>query len=283
VKSLDRIVDTTRYPIVEPDSDAWKTLVTQVQSELDADGCCRLSNFIRPELIDELRLEGERIAPAAHYVVETVNVYNIDIDTPLPDGHPGRVRMERGNAFVARDQIDPDAVIAQLYTDEKFRYFLACCFGRAQLYELADPLSALVLNVIRPGLSHPWHFDTNEFTVSLLTQEAELGGVFEYCPAIRSAASENLEDVAAVLAGRGDHLIRRLVLRPGDLQLFQGRYSLHRVSEVGGSAARHTAIFAYTEQPGVIGSVARTRQLFGRVRPEHLAAERRVRVDQLLD
>jgi hypothetical protein len=283
VESLDRIVDTARYPIVEPDSDAWKALVTQVQSELDADGCCRLSNFIRPELIDGLRREGERIAPAAHYVVETVNVYNIDIDTPLPDGHPGRIRMEKGNAFVARDQIDADSVIAHLYGDERFRYFLACCFGRAELYELADPLSALVLNVIRPGLSHPWHFDTNEFTVSLLTQEAELGGVFEYCPAIRSAASENLADVASVLDGRGDHLIRRLILRPGDLQLFQGRYSLHRVSEVGGSVARHTAIFAYSEQPGVIGSVARTRQLFGRVLPEHLAAERRVRVDQLLD
>ena len=32
-----------------------------------------------------------------------------------------------------------------------------------------------------------------------------------------------------------------------------------------------------------MGSVARTRQLFGRVALEHLAAERRVRVDELLD
>ena len=31
-----------------------------------------------------------------------VNAYNIGLDTPLPDGHPGRLRMERGNAFVAR-------------------------------------------------------------------------------------------------------------------------------------------------------------------------------------
>ena len=62
-------------------------------------------------------------------------------------------------------------------------------------------------------------------------------------------------------------------LRPGDLQLFKGRYSLHRVSTVHGRpTARHTAIFAYSERPGVVGSVARTRQLFGRVLPEHLAA-----------
>jgi hypothetical protein len=133
-------------------------------------------------------------------------------------------------------------------------------------------------------MEHPWHFDTNEFTVSMLTQEPQAGGVFEYCPNIRSAQAENFADVRAVLAGRGGHLIRRLSLRPGDLQLFKGRYSLHRVTSVHGATARHCAIFAYCERRGVVGSVARTRQLFGRVLPEHLAAEgHAVRVDQLLD
>jgi hypothetical protein len=133
-------------------------------------------------------------------------------------------------------------------------------------------------------MAHPWHFDTNEFTVSLLTQEASAGGIFEYCPNIRSAQSEHFDDVRAVLTGNGERLVRRLTLRPGDLQLFRGRYSLHRVSAVQGGTARHTVIFAYSERAGVIGSVARTRQLFGRVLPEHLAAaDRAVRGDRLLD
>lgn len=56
------------------------------------------------------------------------------------------------------------------------------------------------------------------------------------------------------------------------------------MSPVRGEVARHSAIFAYSERPGVIGSVERTRQLFGRVLPEHLAAEgRAVRGDRLLD
>ena len=47
---------------------------------------------------------------------------------------------------------------------------------------------------------------------------------------------------------------------------------------------RHSAIFAYTAEPGVIGRVERTRQLFGRVLPAHEEAERRrVRSDSLLD
>jgi SAM-dependent methyltransferase len=276
---LSRVVDTDAYPLTEPDTDTWKAVVAGIQRDLDGDGCSVLNNFIRPSLFEELRAQGEAAAPNAHYAIETVNVYNIDINSPLPDRHPGRVRMQRGNAFVARDQIEPDAIVSQLYRNHLFRHFIAACFGLPELYELADPLSALVLNVIRPGLEHPWHFDTNEFTVSLLTQEPDDGGIFEYCPRIRSAADENLDDVAAVLAGEGEHLVHRLTLRPGDLQLFQGRYALHRVSEVGAGIARHTAIFAYTQRPGVIGSVARTQQLFGRVLPEHLAAEKRVRGD----
>jgi hypothetical protein len=118
----------------------------------------------------------------------------------------------------------------------------------------------------------------------MLTQGSEAGGVFEYCPNIRSARAENFDDVRAVLTGNGGHLARSLSLRPGDLQLFKGRYSLHRVSPVRGEMERYTAIFAYSERPGVTGSVARTKQLFGRVLPQHLAAEgRAVRVDQLLD
>jgi hypothetical protein len=133
-------------------------------------------------------------------------------------------------------------------------------------------------------MAHPWHFDTNEFVASILTQSPEGGGVFEYCPNIRTTREENFPAVRGVLEGRRDDLVRRLTIRPGDLQLFRGRFSLHRVTTVRGSRARHSAIFSYCERPGVVGSVARTRQLFGRLEPVHLAAAgRAVRGDHLLD
>jgi hypothetical protein len=252
-----------------------------VRTALAADGCCVLPDFVRPDQQELLRAEGAALAPHAHHDVETVNVYNTAPDDTLPADHPARVPMQRGNAFVARDRIPADAVIHRIYTAPAFRRFVAACFGLPAVHELADPLSGLVLNVVAPGREHPWHFDTNEYTVSMLTQGPEAGGVFEYCPGIRSAGTENLDAVRAVLDGRGAP--RRLELRPGDLQLFLGRYSLHRVSPVAGGTARHTAIFAYSERPGVVGTVARTRQLFGRVTPAHLAAQdRAVRVDGLL-
>ncbi len=280
--SAVQVADTSRYPLAEPGSEPWREVVSRTRAELREFGCSVLRDFIRPELHDVLRDQGAEIAPDAYAKVEFVNAYNIATDTPLPEDHPGRTIMERGNAFVARDQIPPTAVIQQLYTSPEFQRFVAGCFELPSLHELADPLSGLVLNVIEPGRSHPWHFDTNEFTVSMLTQEATDGGIFEYCPNIRSETAENFDDVRAVIAGEGDHLIRRLTLRPGDLQLFRGRFALHRVSSVQGETARHSAIFAYSERPGVIGSPERTRQLFGRVLPEHLASAA-IRGDQLLD
>jgi hypothetical protein len=281
---IEKVVDIARYPLAEPDTDGWNEVVSRIRRELQGVGCSVLSDFIRPSLHETLRQECAAIAPSAYYDVETVNVYNIATDSSLPEDHPGRITMRRGNAFVPRDRVPAELIIHQLYTSDLFQHFVASCFELHRLYELADPLSGLCLNVVNPGMEHPWHFDTNEFTVSMLTQESETGGVFEYCPNIRSVHEENLDDVRAVLVGAADQRIRRLSLRPGDLQLFKGRYSLHRVSRVQGETARHSAIFAYSERPGVVGSVARTRQLFGRVLPRHLEAEgHAVRADQLLD
>ncbi|MEU0532783.1 HalD/BesD family halogenase [Amycolatopsis tolypomycina] len=275
------MVDTDRYPLTDPDGPAWREVVRRTRAELAGAGCSVLADFVRPELREVLRAECAALEPHAYTKVERVNAYNTAIDEPLPEDHPGRTILERGNAFVARDRVPPSAIIARLYTSPVFRRFVADCFGLPELHELADPLSGLTLNVIAPGRAHPWHFDTNEFTVSMLTQAADGGGTFEYCPNIRSATDENFAAVRSVLAGDTGP-VRRLDLRPGDLQLFKGRFALHRVSTVEGAIARHSAIFAYSERPGVIGSAERTRQLFGRVLPAHLAG-RSVRGDELLD
>ena len=279
----ERVVDLDRYPLHDPGSPRWREVVAGVREQLATVGCSVLEDFVRPDLRPLLQQQGDAVAPRAYYDVETVNVYNTDPDPSLPDDHPARATMERGNAFVARDELPEDYVVQQLYTSPSFQQLVAACFGLPELHVLGDPLSGLTVNVVTPGRSHPWHFDTNEYTVSMVTRAPEAGGGFEYCPNIRSASDEHLDDVRDVLAG-GRSLVRRLELRPGDLQLFMGRYSLHRVTPVEGATARHSAIFAYSERPGVVGSVARTRQLFGRVTEVHTAAQdQAVRVDQLMD
>ncbi|MFY8158926.1 MAG: hypothetical protein ACOVLJ_05760, partial [Ilumatobacteraceae bacterium] len=77
------------------------------------------------------------------------------------------------------------------------------------------------------------------------------------------------DGVGKVLDG-DQSLIHTLHLEPGDLQIFKGRYSLHRVTPLSGPTMRYVAIFSFTEMEGVVGSPERTKQLYGRVLPIHL-------------
>jgi len=282
--SIKEVIDADRFPIFDRESSRLSDLVSQTSISLEDDGCAVLKNFIRPEYLDCLTREVLDVAHLAYDNIDDVNVYNTDVSVDYPPEHPAHIVMKRGNAFVARDLIGEDAIIAQLYINRDFKAFIARCFGLDRVYELGDPYAGLCANILRPGLEHPWHFDTNEFTVSMLTQAAYAGGAFEYCPNIRTPSAENMNHVSEILTVSGSSKIKRLDLRPGDLQLFKGRYSLHRVTEVSEDRDRHSAIFAYSEIPGVIGSATRTRQLFGRVAPEHLRAEMsNARSDNLMD
>ena len=285
-KALETYVNGTDFPIQKRESYGYRALMERVQSDLMRDGCAVLKGFIKSEWHSVLEQEGQMVAPDAYFQTETVNAYNVPLDADLPQDHPAKVTMQRENAFVARDKIPFRHIIHQLFENERLAEFLSDCFGYEQLYKLADPLAGLCLNVLKPGCVHPWHYDVNEFTVSLLTKKPEAGGLFRYCPGIRSPRNENLSEVRQILEGgeRKDPRIKELDLDVGDLQLFQGRYSLHQVSAVKGQTERHTAIFAYTLAPNVIGGTVRTMQLFGRTLPEHEAFEhKKNRADNLLD
>jgi hypothetical protein len=192
--------------------------------------------------------------------------------------------IERSSGFIPGDSWEPGCATDVLFRSTELARFIADCLEVPHLYCYADPLAGLTANILDPGQQFTWHFDTNDFAVTVLVDEADEGGLFQYVPLIRSADDENFAGVQAVLEGETTG-VRTLTLRPGDLQIFRGRYSLHRVTRVASSSCpRHAAIFAYTQEPNVIGRLERTRQLFGRVLPEHEAAERkRVRSDALID
>jgi len=159
--------------------------------------------------------------------------------------------------------------------------FLAAAFGQTALFRYADPLAAMPINAMRSGDTFPWHFDTNEFTVTVVIQPAESGGVFEYVPNIRSCEDERYEAVEAVLAGANED-VRRLALKPGDVQLFMGRFTLHRVTAVSGERLRLVAIPSWSTIPGMIGKPYRTKEIYGRLSPAHLSSDQ-ARGDRLED
>ena len=241
------------------------------QTQLDTEGCSVLKGFLTAEGIARVEQQTTAVAPKAYYKTRHTNCYDSADDPSLPVDHPVRCFMERTQAFVAKDVIPQDDLIAQLYRNHEFQKFVATLLGRDQVFEYADPFGGLVVNVCQPGATHPWHFDTNEFIVSMLTKKPEAGGVFEYCPNIRSPGAENYDAVGKVLSGEDREQVRKLDLEVGDLQLFKGRFALHRVTHVQGDRERLSAIFAYAEQPGMIAKPERAKTLFGKVDAKHLA------------
>ena len=283
--SLPDLVDLSTFPIHDPASAGYLAAVTEARAGLRSEGCAVLGGFVRPAAVATLNDEIVERKHATHYSTEVINPYfHTAFNPDYPADHPVNTFIERSSGFIGGDAWDPGCATDVLFRAPEPARFIADCLEIPALHCYDDPLAGLTANICDPGQQFTWHFDTNDFAVTVLVQPADDGGLFEYVPQIRSADDEGFDAIAEVLAG-GRHGVRTLQLQPGDLQIFRGRHSLHRVTRVGaGSRPRHAAIFAYTLEPGVIGRVERTRQLFGRVLPEHTEAEReRIRSDALLD
>ncbi|MAM56576.1 MAG: hypothetical protein CMN25_04515 [Salinicola sp.] len=266
--TLEGLVDLDRFPLHDLASAQGRQLVEACRAQLADDGCVVLERFVPEAALAPLEKETERLSPQAHYNRNETNPYNSDGDTSLPASHPKNRFDDRTNGFVAGDRIDDRTIIRQLYRHPQFQRFIASVVGMETIHEYADPLADLVVNVLREGCQHPWHYDTNEFIVTLMTRKPQAGGRFEYVPGIRSPEGENFEAVEAVLDGDTRELKSR-DLQLGDLQVFFGRYSLHRVTPVVGERERHTVIFAYAKEPGFVGRPERARRIFGRMAPIH--------------
>jgi len=283
--TIEGLVDLDRYPIHDPANGRYREAVAEARSQLAATGCALNKDFVRPEALELFAREINERKPQTHFSRQDINPYfHTEINAGFPAGHPVNTFLERSSGFIPGDAWGAGCANDTLFRAPEVAAFLAYCLQIRELHCYAAPLAGLTSNILDAGQLFTWHFDTNEFAVTLLVQEADEGGLFEYVPDIRSVADESFDAIAHILAGRRDGVVS-LDLRPGDLQVFKGRYALHRVTRVASdSRSRHAAIFAYTEQPNVIGRVERTQQLFGRVLQEHVAAEAsRVRGDDLLD
>jgi len=263
VRNLVNIAD---YPI-HIDGDKRNAVLKTVRDNLAHDGCAVLKNFLTADGIAALTQEADAVAGNAHRSYNRTNVYFTADDETLPANDPRRRFYDRSNAFIPADNFKSDGALRTIHDFDGFDRFIQDCFQEDAFYRYADPLADVIINMAVEGNGFPWHFDTNNFTVTLAIQNADGGGAFEYAPGIRKG-TENFSEVGRVLDGASD-LIKVLELEPGDLQLFRGRHSLHRVTPLIGTTPRYVAIFSYVEQPDMVGSPERTEQLYGRTLPIH--------------
>jgi len=178
--------------------------------------------------------------------------YRLGEGEVLASSHPLKRKGKRNLAQVAADLIPPDFLLSQLYHSKLMLDFLAAVTGQT-IYRNQDPYQSLNISVMDQGGCQQWHFDSGNMVTTLLLQEPEAGGVFEYAPGIRSESDENFAAVQAVLDDRSERVLSNR-LQAGTLSLFRGHYSLHRVTPVEGKRQRIQAILGYTTKPNLFGS-----------------------------
>jgi hypothetical protein len=261
-----QLVDLERYPVCDPASAHLAEVVSAARGQLRRLGAAELPGFLTADGVHALVRNADDLAPRAHLSSGQGTAYLEFPDFNLPADHPRLHFGDYAVRAVPYDMTPRSSPLRRLYEWDPLKDLVAAVLDRGPIFRYADPFGALNLAVMGEGDQLQWHFDQTDFVVSLAIQSAESGGDFEVAPRIRSADDEHYDDVAAVLAG-DRRSVQTLAMHAGTLLIFEGRYSLHRVSPIGGGRWRHVGLLAYDTKPGTMGSDLLRADRYGRTTP----------------
>lgn len=260
---LSALIDTNRHRLTNAD---WLAIK---RDELDAQGAVQMRSLLQPEALADLQKEAAMGLSDAYFKPQSHNIYLDKGDDALPNSHIRNRRVTSSKGCITDDQIPAGSVLKQIYHHTDFISALCFILKEDALYPYADSLSSVNIHYARRGEELNWHFDNSSFAVTLMIQPAIAGGVFEYVRDVRDANKEEMGFIYAEAVVNGQQPANRLSLDAGDLLLFRGRNSLHRVTPVANESTRQLAVLAYNSQPGI--SLSETAQItfYGRTsRPE---------------
>jgi hypothetical protein len=259
---LHELIDLERYPLDRLDADAGRRLVARCVADLEQNGMFTLKGFLRREVIDAM-LPGilRRMAEESFTHAREHNIYFDDEIDAIPLDHPALARVRTVNHTLCGDQLAEP--LRQAYQWPGMTAFLARVMHKPALYPMADPLACANVMGYYEGEGLNWHFDRSEFTTTLLLQAPRQGGEFQYRKDLRGDGDPNYDGVARLLEGN-DERIATLRLGAGDLNVFRGKNTAHRVTPPVGELARIVTVFSYYETPGRMFSERENLGFYGR-------------------
>lgn len=271
--ALADLVNVGRYPIGDLTSESGCALVEEAAQALAATGCASFPCFLTPEALADAIEEATAAAPSVFSTDDTHNAYQRADTDVLPSTHVRNKQMRTRVASTACDELAQSRSVRALYASDALLELVKAVTGTKSVHRLADPLGAASINVSRSGWAHAWHYDESEFTVTLSLVQSDEGGAFEFTEPLRQSVDDlAYEATAAVInqhseyavepAGAACPAVRAAPFAPGTLQIFAGRSSLHRVSEVKGE--RLVAVFCFSDKEGFVNSPEVQRMFWGR-------------------
>ncbi len=255
---LQHIVDTTTYPLTDPDFRA------ACQRDFADRGVLVMPGFVQPAAIAAICAQGLTSQDQVFASTATHNVYLDAGDPGYGPDHPRNRLVVSSKGCLTDDQIARGSPLRILYDAHAFREFLCAVLGEAALFEYADPLSSINLHFAQTGQELGWHFDNSSFSITLMVQPATRGGAFEYVENIRDADAGEMNFAAVGDILDGQRPVRQLDAEAGTLVFFRGRNSLHRVTPNEGARTRMLAVLAYNSAPGIALSQQARMTFYGR-------------------
>ena len=259
---MNNLIDLERYPLHQLESAAAQQLVAQCIDDLQLNGMFTLKEFMRREAIDEMlpvllrKIKSESFTHARQH-----NIYFNDDIGDIPADHPALARVETINHTLCGDQLAEP--LRQIYLWSGLSEFLARVMQKSNLYPMDDPLACANVMGYYEGEGLNWHFDRSEFTTTLLLQSPQQGGDFQYRQDLRSEQAPNYDGIASLLCGE-DPEVTTLKLGAGDLNVFKGKNTAHRVTPPVGDLVRVVTVFTYYETPGRMFSDEENMGFYGR-------------------
>ena len=258
------IIDLERYPLDQRESESYLALVRKLRKELNQNQICTLPDFMQ----DSCRLKElesvQKTLPNANSARSFRNVYLERTETVgLSDAHPRNILSEASYKMIGAHILSPQSALKKLYYWQSFQQFVADIVGKDTIYPSDDPYQPVNILCHEPGDKSAWHFDSsNSFTMTLMLQAPDRGGVFELVPDIRSNDNPNINELSKVLLGDRKK-VKTFERNEGSLVIFRGCHSAHRVTEVTGSKPRFMCVMVYEDEPGVIGDPVVNETVYG--------------------
>ncbi len=248
--AIEQIIDLDRYPIDRPDHVGYSALLERGRAALEQSALFAMPQFVRAEVVPQMAEELEQLLPLSTRYERPRNAYTlVETDNDWPREHPRNQMHPCAYNQVLNFQIPNDSALRQVYYWQPLTDFLRILCGYDSFYRSDCPHLALSAKIAGRGDTDGWHYDSNDVVFSLLLQAPEAGGQFEYAPFIRSETEENYAEVTSLYQNPGRCALRPS-MAPGDLTVFKGDLSMHRVTPVEGGKKRIVALFCYDRQPG---------------------------------
>lgn len=266
------LVDTNRYPVEQPASEQYEALVNACRASMAEIGCVHLPGFVPSATA---RAMASEIAPLPTFGrTHVLSAWGDPAGEHLAPDHIHRRLFPEDTQVLAGDQLQ-GTELRRLYESSELTSFLADALSLPMLHRFADPFQDLNVVQIGDGGLHAWHYDLSDFVITVLLQKSQVGGQFEFAPFIRGEVipgvtggrdgrvwDERYDDVEQLFDENWPD--RELLdLEPGDLVMFNGLRSMHRVRAVYGPTKRMIGVLSYDTKPGFRSTDAINGRLYG--------------------